>query len=247
MALVAAHGWDVLGAQRAGLTGAWFPRSERELPAPSTSAPHVTGRRPGRRRRRAARRCPARDRSRSTPRWARPARTVTDGGARGHPGARARRRRRHGVRRPVGGRPRRRRRPAGGWCGSSSRGGSPGKRIAPAPPRLDEAWAGGPGRAARRRRADRPAGARRPQRRAPGSPAGPRPPRVRPACWRWRSRCTRPGRPEKSRAGRAARRSPCRSAWCRARPTRWVARTTSPPSLAGARTPRSTRSPATTP
>ena len=29
MALVAAHGWDVQGAQRAGLTGAWFPRSER--------------------------------------------------------------------------------------------------------------------------------------------------------------------------------------------------------------------------
>ena len=33
MALVAAHGWDVLGAQRAGLTGAWFPRSERVYPA----------------------------------------------------------------------------------------------------------------------------------------------------------------------------------------------------------------------
>jgi len=33
MALVAAHGWDVLGAQRAGLTGAWFPRSERTYPA----------------------------------------------------------------------------------------------------------------------------------------------------------------------------------------------------------------------
>ena len=32
-ALVAAHGWDVLGAQRAGLTGAWFPRSERTYPA----------------------------------------------------------------------------------------------------------------------------------------------------------------------------------------------------------------------
>ena len=32
MALVAAHGWDVLGAQRAGLTGAWFPRSERTYP-----------------------------------------------------------------------------------------------------------------------------------------------------------------------------------------------------------------------
>ena len=29
LALVAAHGWDVQGAQRAGLTGAWFPRSEQ--------------------------------------------------------------------------------------------------------------------------------------------------------------------------------------------------------------------------
>jgi 2-haloacid dehalogenase len=33
LALVAAHGWDVQGAQRAGLTGAWFPRSERSYPA----------------------------------------------------------------------------------------------------------------------------------------------------------------------------------------------------------------------
>ena len=33
MALVAAHGWDVQGAQRAGLTGAWFPRTERSYPA----------------------------------------------------------------------------------------------------------------------------------------------------------------------------------------------------------------------
>ena len=40
MALVAAHGWDVLGAQRAGLTGAWFPRSERTYPA-VYDAPHV--------------------------------------------------------------------------------------------------------------------------------------------------------------------------------------------------------------
>jgi 2-haloacid dehalogenase len=32
LALVAAHGWDVHGAQRAGLTGAWFPRSERSYP-----------------------------------------------------------------------------------------------------------------------------------------------------------------------------------------------------------------------
>ncbi|TFV86548.1 HAD-IA family hydrolase [Blastococcus sp. CT_GayMR16] len=41
MALVAAHGWDVLGAQRAGLTGAWFPRSERVYPGVYES-PHVT-------------------------------------------------------------------------------------------------------------------------------------------------------------------------------------------------------------
>jgi 2-haloacid dehalogenase len=41
MALIAAHGWDVLGAQRAGLTGAWFPRSERAYPA-VYEQPHVT-------------------------------------------------------------------------------------------------------------------------------------------------------------------------------------------------------------
>lgn len=40
LALVAAHGWDVLGAQRAGLTGAWFPRSERVYPS-VYEAPHV--------------------------------------------------------------------------------------------------------------------------------------------------------------------------------------------------------------
>jgi 2-haloacid dehalogenase len=40
MALVAAHGWDVHGAQRAGLTGAWFPRSERTYPA-VFERPHV--------------------------------------------------------------------------------------------------------------------------------------------------------------------------------------------------------------
>jgi len=32
LALVAAHAWDVHGAQRAGLTGAWFPRGERVHP-----------------------------------------------------------------------------------------------------------------------------------------------------------------------------------------------------------------------
>jgi len=40
MALVAAHGWDVQGAQRAGLIGAWFPRSERSYPA-VYDEPHV--------------------------------------------------------------------------------------------------------------------------------------------------------------------------------------------------------------
>ncbi len=40
MALVAAHGWDVHGAQRAGLTGAWFPRTERAYPA-VYDRPHV--------------------------------------------------------------------------------------------------------------------------------------------------------------------------------------------------------------
>ena len=40
LAIVAAHGWDVLGAQRAGLTGAWFPRGERSYPA-VYEAPHV--------------------------------------------------------------------------------------------------------------------------------------------------------------------------------------------------------------
>ena len=52
MALVAAHGWDVLGAQRAGLTGAWFPAASElsgRLRAAARAGP------PGRRRRRAAR------------------------------------------------------------------------------------------------------------------------------------------------------------------------------------------------
>ncbi|MCZ2858983.1 HAD-IA family hydrolase [Blastococcus sp. VKM Ac-2987] len=42
LALVAAHGWDVHGAQRAGLTGAWFARSERTYPA-VYDEPHVSG------------------------------------------------------------------------------------------------------------------------------------------------------------------------------------------------------------
>ncbi len=47
MALVAAHGWDVLGAGRAGLTGAWFPRAERvypaAFPAPAVVAADLAG------------------------------------------------------------------------------------------------------------------------------------------------------------------------------------------------------------
>ena len=47
MALVAAHGWDVLGAERAGLTGAWFPRTERvypeAFPAPAVVATDLAG------------------------------------------------------------------------------------------------------------------------------------------------------------------------------------------------------------
>jgi 2-haloacid dehalogenase len=42
LALVAAHSWDVHGAQRAGLTGAWIPRAERVY-AEVYEAPHVQG------------------------------------------------------------------------------------------------------------------------------------------------------------------------------------------------------------
>ena len=42
MALVAAHGWDVHGAQQAGLTGAWIPRTERTFPA-VFGEPHLRG------------------------------------------------------------------------------------------------------------------------------------------------------------------------------------------------------------
>ena len=42
MALAAVHSWDVHGAQRAGLTGGWAPRSERE-PAAVLDTPHVQG------------------------------------------------------------------------------------------------------------------------------------------------------------------------------------------------------------
>ncbi|TFV63541.1 haloacid dehalogenase [Geodermatophilus sp. DF01-2] len=43
MALVAAHGWDVHGALRAGLSAAWFPRSERSYPAVYDPAAIVAG------------------------------------------------------------------------------------------------------------------------------------------------------------------------------------------------------------
>jgi 2-haloacid dehalogenase len=42
MALVAAHAWDVHGAQQAGLTGAWVPRTERVF-ADVYDPPHVQG------------------------------------------------------------------------------------------------------------------------------------------------------------------------------------------------------------
>ena len=42
MALVAAHSWDVQGAQRAGLTGGWLPRAERVY-ADVYEPPHVQG------------------------------------------------------------------------------------------------------------------------------------------------------------------------------------------------------------
>jgi 2-haloacid dehalogenase len=42
LALVAAHGWDVHGAQQAGCTGAWVPRTERVFPA-VLEQPHVRG------------------------------------------------------------------------------------------------------------------------------------------------------------------------------------------------------------
>ena len=43
LALVAAHGWDVHGALRAGLTAAWFPRAERTYPAVYDPAAIVAG------------------------------------------------------------------------------------------------------------------------------------------------------------------------------------------------------------
>lgn len=43
LALVAAHGWDVHGALRAGLSAAWFPRSERVYPAVYDPAAIVAG------------------------------------------------------------------------------------------------------------------------------------------------------------------------------------------------------------
>src|SRR5688572_15325221 len=43
MALVAAHAWDVHGALRAGLSGAWFPRTERAYPGVYDPAALVAG------------------------------------------------------------------------------------------------------------------------------------------------------------------------------------------------------------
>ena len=42
LALVAVHGWDVHGAQRAGLTGGWAARAEQHR-APALDEPHVSG------------------------------------------------------------------------------------------------------------------------------------------------------------------------------------------------------------
>lgn len=43
LALVASHGWDVQGALRAGLTAAWFPRTERVYPAVYEPASVIAG------------------------------------------------------------------------------------------------------------------------------------------------------------------------------------------------------------
>jgi 2-haloacid dehalogenase len=42
IALIAAHGWDVMGAMRVGLRGAWVARSERWL-VPVLPEPDVRG------------------------------------------------------------------------------------------------------------------------------------------------------------------------------------------------------------
>jgi 2-haloacid dehalogenase len=41
--LVAAHGWDVLGARAAGLAGVWVDRAERAWPFPLAEPPRATG------------------------------------------------------------------------------------------------------------------------------------------------------------------------------------------------------------
>ena len=197
MALVACHS---LGRPRrpavAGLTGAFVPRTERVYAA-VYGAPHVQGGSLVEVGRRAA--GPARVSRRSPPRWARPGCTGTTRPARrGHAGARPRRRRRAAsspdlVAVAAAG-------CAAGW--RVLRVEQPwrvaGKRIAPAPPRLDEGWTAV--LAALRARADRPAGAGRPQRRGPGGLPDGGGGRARRGCWRWRSRCTRRG--GRRRAGR---------------------------------------------
>ena len=223
------------GAQRAGLTGAWFPRSERTYPAvygePHVTAPDLAGvvdgpaRAPGRM---------TEVREIDTPLG--PARahvTEADGAARAR------------------------------WCSGTAPGGGvesadlvavtaeaagagwrvvrveqpwrvAGKRIAAAPPRLDEGWravlddlrADGP--------ADRSAGARRPERRCPGRlPDGGR---------AGRRRGAGPGVPAApaGQAGeeprpRADRRRRCRWSWCRARPTPSAPRPTVAAVLSGPR------------
>ena len=106
-----------------------------------------------------------------------------------------------------------------------------GKRIAPAPPRLDEAWrpcCPGSGTTAGSR--DRSCSAAA----APGHgwPAGRRPTRARPACSRWPSRCTRRAGP-RSPAPASCRGVGAPSSSSRARPTPWAAPRRWPPALSG--------------
>ena len=198
MALVAAHGWDVLGAQRAGLTGAWFPRSERSYPAVYDAAARARrptwpasstrcsrcprhdrrGRHPARpgpgarhgRRRRAARWCSgtAPAAASSRPTWSRSTAEAAGGRLAGGAGRAA----------VAGGRQADRARSA-----AARRGLDGGARPRCAPTACSPArWC---------------SAAAAP---APGSPAGRRPRRAPPACWRWPSRCTR--RAGRRRAGR---------------------------------------------
>ena len=103
------------------------------------------------------------------------------------------------------------------WSGSSSRGGSPGKKVAPRRRVLDD----GAGRGRRDQLrvrtplvvGGRSAGARSACRDRAASSAPP-------AAWRCPSRCTRPGRPEKSRLDELRGGPGARRWWSRASATR---------------------------